>query len=72
MLKRGYFIEDYLKGEWITPSDLYGIKVWLRYRIFCLGQWRDVRPTDIMLRIYQDWLFTNQKALKLLETYQSQ
>ncbi|XP_032787049.2 methyl-CpG-binding domain protein 4 isoform X2 [Daphnia magna] len=66
--------EDYLKGEWITPSDLYGISKYGSdsYRIFCLGQWRDVRPTDIMLRIYQDWLFTNQKALKLLETYQSQ
>ncbi|EFX70091.1 hypothetical protein DAPPUDRAFT_35863, partial [Daphnia pulex] len=59
--------EDYLKGDWVKPSDLYGISKYGSdsYRIFCLGEWKEVRPTDIMLKIYQDWLFTNWKALKL-------
>lgn len=37
------FVEDYLKIDWINPSELYGISKYGQdsYRIFCLGQWRE-------------------------------
>ena len=36
-------IDDYLKGDWMKPSDLYGISKYGSdsYRIFCLGEWKE-------------------------------
>jgi len=58
---------EYLSKKWENPTELYGVSKYGQdsYRLFCRGEWRDVRPTDIMLRLYQDWIWTNHKALKL-------
>lgn len=39
----GCCVEDYLKGDWVKPSDLYGISKYGSdsYRIFCLGEWKE-------------------------------
>ena len=57
------------KKDWKDPTELHGIGKYGSdsYRIFCLGEWKHVRPTDIMLKLYQDWVFTNSKVLKLDE-----
>ena len=58
---------DYLTKKWVNATELYGISKYGQdsYRLFCRGEWQDVRPTDIMLCLYRDWIWTNQKALKL-------
>lgn len=59
--------DEYLKKDWQNPSELYGISKYGQdsYRLFCLGEWKSVKPTDIMLKLYQDWILTNSRALKL-------
>jgi len=58
---------DYLTKNWVNATELYGISKYGQdsYRLFCRGEWREVQPTDIMLCLYRDWIWTNQKALKL-------
>ena len=50
---------DYLKKDWKdTPESLYGIGKYASdaYRIFCLGDWRNVEPKDHALNDYRNWL----------------
>ena len=50
---------DYLNKDWKeTPDVLYGIGKYASdaYRIFCLGQWKDVVPKDSALVNYRTFL----------------
>ena len=50
---------DYIKLQWRdTPELLYGIGKYGSdaYRIFCLGEWRDVSPKDHALNDYHNFL----------------
>ena len=59
--------EDYVSKAWQEPTELHGISKYGRdsFQIFCRGQWKEARPSDIMLRLYQDWIFTNRHVLRL-------
>ena len=51
--------DDYLNKDWRDDPDvLYGIGKYAcdAYRIFCLGEWKDVEPKDHALNDYQSWL----------------
>ena len=58
------FSKGYLEGKWTTASDLYGCGKYAddAWRIFCKGDWRDVKPNDHALNVYHRWL-TNKKYL---------
>ena len=51
--------EEYLTVDWASPMELYGIGKYGNdsYRIFCVGDWRHVKPRDKMLNLYHKWLF---------------
>ncbi|XP_037091752.1 methyl-CpG-binding domain protein 4-like [Pollicipes pollicipes] len=61
------FSDDYVSKKWKSPRELHGIGRYGSdaYKIFCLGQWKQVRPLDHMLNLYHNWLWTNYKALRL-------
>ncbi|XP_076054563.1 uncharacterized protein LOC143033244 [Oratosquilla oratoria] len=61
------FSEEYISKDWTYPKELHGIGKYGNdsYRIFCLNEWRKVRPTDHMLNFYIDWLWDNHKVLGL-------
>ena len=51
--------DDYLSKDWKQQPDvLYGIGKYASdaYRIFCLGDWKNVEPKDHALNNYHDWL----------------
>ncbi len=52
------FADDYLTVDWTYPIELYGIGKYGNdsYRIFCVDEWRTVRPKDKMLNKYHEWL----------------
>ena len=52
------FSREYLSSEWEMPSDLYGCGKYADdcYKVFCLGMWKDVSPTDHALNDYVEWL----------------
>ncbi|KAF2366990.1 Methyl-CpG DNA binding [Trinorchestia longiramus] len=62
-LKR--FSEEYLRKNWLYPKELHGIGKYGNdsYRIFCINEWKQVRPIDHMLNFYVDWLWDNHTAL---------
>ena len=47
-------IEDYLKGDWMKPSDLYGISKYGSdsYRIFCLGEWKEGKYSILTISLH--------------------
>ncbi len=47
--------------KWKYPIELYGIGKYGNdsFRIFCVGEWRLVRPRDKMLNKYHAWLMDN-------------
>ena len=50
---------DYLRKDWRdSPESLYGIGKYASdaYRIFCLGEWKDVSPRDGALVNYHQYL----------------
>eukprot|EP00112_Aurelia_sp_Birch-Aquarium-sp1_P024943 Seg808.1 transcript_id=Seg808.1/GoldUCD/mRNA.D3Y31 product="Methyl-CpG-binding domain protein 4" protein_id=Seg808.1/GoldUCD/D3Y31 len=61
------FSREYLTKDWTYPEELHGIGKYGNdsYRIFCLGEWRDVEPMDHKLNLYHDWL-KEQDRLGLL------
>ena len=61
-LKR--FTEEYLTGEWQTPKDLYGCGKYAddAWRIFCVGEWIEVKPSDHALNNYHKWLRNNEQS----------
>jgi len=52
------FSNEYLDGNWISPKDLYGCGKYAddAWRIFCKGEWNDVKPNDHALNDYHSWL----------------
>lgn len=52
------FSFEYLNKDWRYPIELYGIGKYGNdsYRIFCVNEWRQVKPTDHKLNAYHDWL----------------
>ena len=52
------FSNEYIKKDWRYPSELYGIGKYGNdsYRIFCVNEWRLVKPRDHMLNLYHSWL----------------
>jgi hypothetical protein len=50
--------DEYLSKDWEYPIELHGIGKYGNdsYRIFCMAEWREVRPTDHMLNKYYAWL----------------
>ncbi|XP_043234234.1 uncharacterized protein LOC122387806 isoform X2 [Amphibalanus amphitrite] len=61
------FSDEFVTKTWHYPNELYGIGKYGNdsYRIFCLGEWKQVRPHDHKLNLYHNWLWTNHKALGL-------
>ncbi|XP_053378007.1 methyl-CpG-binding domain protein 4-like [Mercenaria mercenaria] len=59
------FSNEYLTKSWKYPIELYGIGKYGNdsYRIFCLNEWKQVRPEDHKLNLYHSWLTDNAKAL---------
>nr|XP_043893329.1 methyl-CpG-binding domain protein 4 [Solea senegalensis] len=59
------FSDEYLTKQWRYPIELHGIGKYGNdsYRIFCVGEWRDVTPEDHMLNKYHAWLWENHETL---------
>ncbi|KAK5863788.1 hypothetical protein PBY51_000793 [Eleginops maclovinus] len=59
------FSDEYLTKQWRYPIELYGIGKYGNdsYRIFCVDEWREVKPEDHMLNKYHDWLWENHERL---------
>lgn len=59
------FSDEYLTKQWHYPIELHGIGKYGNdsYRIFCVGEWREVTPTDHMLNKYHAWLWENHHTL---------
>lgn len=52
------FNREYLGGGWNNARDLYGIGKYGddAHKIFCMGCWRDVTPSDHALNKYHEYL----------------
>lgn len=59
------FSEEYLSKEWRYPIELHGIGKYGNdaYRIFCVGEWRQVNPQDHKLNKYHAWMKENHESL---------
>ncbi|XP_064154415.1 methyl-CpG-binding domain protein 4 [Anguilla rostrata] len=59
------FSDEYVNKQWRYPIELHGIGKYGNdsYRIFCIGEWRQVSPQDHKLNKYHDWLWENQEKL---------
>ncbi|KAK2851602.1 hypothetical protein Q5P01_007878 [Channa striata] len=59
------FSDEYLNKQWRYPIELHGIGKYGNdsYRIFCVGEWRQVKPADHMLNKYHAWLWENHETL---------
>ena len=55
------FTQEYLYKDWIYPKELFGIGKYGNdsYRIFCINEWKHVKPMDKKLNLYHDWLVEN-------------
>nr|XP_046253358.1 methyl-CpG-binding domain protein 4 [Scatophagus argus] len=59
------FSDEYLTKQWRYPIELHGIGKYGNdsYRIFCVGEWRQVTPEDHKLNKYHAWLWENHERL---------
>lgn len=59
------FSDEYLTKQWRYPIELHGIGKYGNdsYRIFCVGEWKQVTPEDHMLNKYHAWLWENHETL---------
>ncbi|KAM3871768.1 methyl-CpG-binding domain protein 4 [Diretmus argenteus] len=59
------FSDEYLTKQWRYPIELHGIGKYGNdsYRIFCVGEWRQVTPQDHKLNKYHVWLWENHEKL---------
>ncbi|XP_029200715.2 methyl-CpG-binding domain protein 4-like [Acropora millepora] len=57
------FSEEFLAKDWNSPKELHGIGKYGddSYRIFCLGDWKNVIPKDHKLNFYHTWLWEQEK-----------
>ena len=58
------FSREYLEKSWRYPIELYGIGKYGNdsYRVFCVNEWRFVKPSDHKLNLYCDWMREREKA----------
>ena len=56
------FSEEFLTKDWHYPKELHGIGKYGddSYRIFCLGDWKNVKPDDHKLNYYHSWLWEQE------------
>nr|XP_040026122.1 methyl-CpG-binding domain protein 4-like isoform X2 [Gasterosteus aculeatus aculeatus] len=59
------FSDEYVTKPWRRPVELHGIGKYGSdsYRIFCVEEWREVKPEDHMLNKYHAWLWENHGTL---------
>ncbi|KAG8002572.1 Methyl-CpG-binding domain protein 4 [Nibea albiflora] len=59
------FSDEYLTKQWRYPIELHGIGKYGNdsYRIFCVEEWRQVKPQDHKLNKYHAWLWENHETL---------
>ncbi len=59
------FSREYLTKDWRYPIELHGVGKYGNdsFRIFCVGEWREVTPSDHKLSDYHQWLTENQVEL---------
>ncbi|KAG8237712.1 hypothetical protein J437_LFUL017500 [Ladona fulva] len=59
------FSGEYITKPWIYPNELHGIGKYGNdsYRIFCVNEWKLVRPDDHMLNLYHEFLWENHVKL---------
>lgn len=52
------FSKEYMDKDWRYPNELHGIGKYGNdsYRIFCINEWKHVRPRDHKLNLYHEWL----------------
>ena len=52
------FSWEFLNKDWRYPVELYGIGKYGNdsYRIFCVEEWKEVKPSDKKLNLYHDWI----------------
>ena len=52
------FSKEYLEKDWSCAADLFGCGKYANdcHRIFCLGEWKNVSPSDHALNRYHAWL----------------
>ena len=55
------FSDEFLHKDWRYPIELYGIGKYGNdsYRIFCVNEWRLVKPRDHKLNLYHKWLINH-------------
>ncbi|GAB6021793.1 hypothetical protein CHUAL_004370 [Chamberlinius hualienensis] len=65
------FSDEYLSKRWKYPSELYGIGKYGNdsYRIFCVNEWKQVKPDDHMLNRYHQWLSAQQDDSAVTQLY---
>ena len=58
------FTQEFTSKSWMYPGELYGIGKYGddSFRIFCMGEWRSVRPRDKKLNLYHSWLCQQVQA----------
>uniref|UniRef100_UPI0035902F42 methyl-CpG-binding domain protein 4 n=1 Tax=Myxine glutinosa TaxID=7769 RepID=UPI0035902F42 len=59
------FSDEFLTKKWKYPIELHGIGKYGNdsYRIFCINEWKMVKPRDTKLNLYHAWLWNNHKRL---------
>uniref|UniRef100_H2Y938 HhH-GPD domain-containing protein n=1 Tax=Ciona savignyi TaxID=51511 RepID=H2Y938_CIOSA len=57
------FSNEYLLTRWRYPNQLHGIGKYGNdsYRIFCVNEWKLVKPTDHKLNLYHSWLKSREE-----------
>jgi methyl-CpG-binding domain protein 4 len=55
------FSREYLEKNWNTPKELFGCGKYAEdtWRVFCMGDWKNVEPNDHALNKYRVWLEEN-------------
>ena len=58
------FSREYLAGAWDAAIELYGCGKYANdtWRIFCVGDWKNVQPNDHALNDYHGWFQTNSTS----------
>ena len=56
------FSREYLEKDWKTAKDLYGCGKYAddTWRLFILGDWKNIAPQDHALYDYYKWLKNNE------------
>ena len=57
------FSSEFISKQWSRPKELYACGKYANdcYEVFCLGNWKDIKPEDHALNDYVEWLFREEK-----------